>query len=710
MEEIINKRRKSILDLIEEKEYSPMKINELAYFMEVPSGEKHLFEEMLHEMEKDGEILISKRGKIMPLSSMQVFKGVYQGHAKGFGFVMLDDPLAEDIFIPADYCNGAVHKDTVLCRIVAKEGKNYRAEGEIIKVLKRGMTSIVGTFIRSNNFGFVRPDETKIADDIYIPKKYAKGAVNGHKVVVKIVKPSSDNGKNHEGRIVEILGHINDPGVDILSIVRQFDLNDKFSEEVMAEAEKAQEAVSEADFNGRLDLTDVLTVTIDGEDAKDLDDAITLHKEGEIYKLGVHIADVSHYVKEGSELDKEALRRGTSVYLADRVIPMLPHKLSNGICSLNAGENRLALSCLMDIDKNGNVISHSIHETVLNVHQRLSYEGVSAALEGDAVYSKEYEAVLPMLREMGELAEILLNRRMERGSIFFNFQESKITLDEEGRPIDISPRARNFATSIIEEFMLISNETIAEEFYWLQLPFVYRSHAKPDKEKLLSLSEFLSNFGYRIKGKADHPKNIQSLLSKFDGEDEMMIISKAVLRSLKQARYTYENEGHFGLAANYYCHFTSPIRRYPDLQIHRIIKEYITGKLEEKRQKHYNKILPEVCKISSKTEREAEEAERETLNLKKAQYMVDKVGETYEGIISGITNWGIYVELPNTVEGMVSLSDMADDYYIFDQKNYEVVGKDGGKIYKLGQSVNIQVLRADIENRRVDFLMLNDTE
>lgn len=706
--EVYNERKNKITKIINSSEYVPMKISELSFFMEVPSNERDEFNYIIKELENDGELIITKKGKIMPLSDMQLVKGIFQGNAKGFGFVMPDETRTRDIFIPEEYVGGAMHKDLVLAQVVSEMGPNTRAEGRIVKVLKRGLNGIVGTFDRNKNFGFVRPDDPKISSDIYIPKSGAKGAVNGHKVVVKITKPASIENRNPEGKIIEILGHINDPGVDILSIVRQFQIPEEFPQEVLREAENISPYVLEEDMKNRLDLRDILTVTIDGEDAKDLDDAVTLAKEGDIFRLGVHIADVTNYVKEGSPLDKEALKRGTSVYLADRVIPMLPHSLSNGICSLNEEEERLALSCIMDIDKSGNVVSHKIEETIINVNKRLSYEGVELALNDDEYYEKEYAEVLPMLRQMGELSEILRQKRIERGAIEFDFQESKVVLDEKGWPIDIVPRKRTFSTGIIEEFMLVCNETIAQTYYWLEMPFVYRSHAKPDKEKLEALSEFISHFGYSLKGRSNHPKSIQALISRLQDKPEIMLISKVALRSMKQARYTYENEGHFGLAANYYCHFTSPIRRYPDLQIHRIIKENIEGRLDEKRQKHYTKILPEVCKNSSLTERTAEEAERETLNLKKAQYMQDKVGQIFDGIVSSVTNWGIYVELSNTVEGMVSFSDMSDDYYIFDEKNYEVVGEHYGNIYKIGQHVKVSVLRADIENRRIDLLFVRD--
>ena len=457
-----------------------------------------------------------------------------------------------------------------------------------------------------------------------------------------------------------------------------------------------------------MDIRNVTTVTIDGEDAKDLDDAISISKEGDIYHLGVHIADVTHYVKEGAALDKEALKRGTSVYMVDRVIPMLPHKLSNGICSLNPGVDRLALSCFMDIDAKGTVIGHQIAETVIRSDRRMTYTNVAKIVDGtDEEVMREYEDLVPMFLLMQELAEVLRERRHKRGSINFDFPESKIIVDKQGKPIEIKPYERNKATKIIEEFMLIANETIAEDFFWQEIPFVYRTHDNPDEEKIKKLAIFINNFGYSIRlGKEDiHPKELQKLLIKVEDTPEEALISRLTLRSMKQAKYTVANTGHFGLSAKYYCHFTSPIRRYPDLQIHRIIKENLSGSLGEKRIKHYEKILYEVAEHSSKTERRADEAEREVEKMKKVEYMIEHIGETFEGVISGITNWGMYVELPNTVEGMIRVSEMHDDYYIYDEEHYQLVGEHTKEIYKLGQKVTVEVVNADKIQRTIDFAL-----
>lgn len=532
------------------------------------------------------------------------------------------------------------------------------------------------------------------------------GAVDGHKVVAELTSYGGE-GRKPEGKIVEILGHVYDPGVDILSIVKNYDLPVEFPEKVMNQAQRTPDEVSEADRYGRKDLRDWQMVTIDGEDARDLDDAVSLTRDGEHYVLGVHIADVTNYVQERSALDREALNRGTSVYLADRVIPMLPHKLSNGICSLNAGVDRLALSCIMTIDKKGAVIGHEIAETVIHVDERMTYTSVKKILEDrDPDEIGRYENLVPMFELMEELAGILRARRHQRGSINFDFPESKMVLDESGKPLEIKPYDRNVATKIIEEFMLIANETVAEDYYWQELPFVYRTHEAPDDEKMRKLATFINNFGYtmHIGVNEIRPKEVQKLLAKVEGSPEETLISRLALRSMKQAKYTPENTGHFGLAAPYYTHFTSPIRRYPDLQIHRIIKDNLRGRMNEDKIEHYQSILPEVTKHASETERRADEAERETIKLKKAEYMEDHIGEEFEGIISSITKWGIYVELPNTVEGLVHVTNMYDDHYDYYEERYEMIGEHTHKVYKLGQTVRVQVIGTDRLTRTVDFV------
>ena len=537
--------------------------------------------------------------------------------------------------------------------------------------------------------------------------------MTGHKVVVEITDYGEDR-RNPEGKVIEILGHINDPGVDILSVIRRYELAVEFPEEVYAEIEHLGTEVAEADKKGREDLRDLLTITIDGADAKDLDDAVSLKRLGNgNFELGVHIADVSHYVRENTALDKEAYARGTSVYLVDRVIPMLPHKLSNGICSLNPHVDRLALSCLMEVNGRGEVVSHRILESVINSDYRMTYTAVREILEdGAPALLEQYAEILPMLEDMEELRQILGEKRRKRGSVNFDLPESKIILDENGKPIDIKPYEKSIATNMIEEFMLVCNETIAENSFWQEMPFMYRSHQEPDEDKLEKMEQFLRGFGYYLRKKDGeiHPRELQKVLQKAEETDEERIITRMVLRSMMQARYTAENGGHFGLAAKYYCHFTSPIRRYPDLEIHRMIKKMLHGELDEKASAYYRRKMPDWAKHCSKQERVAEDAERDTDALKKVEFMEDKVGQIYEGIISGVTNWGIYVELPNTIEGMVALSQMDDDYYEFDEKKMLVFGKRTKKSYRLGDKVVVSVAKVDRMMGTIDFVFEEENE
>ena len=580
-----------------------------------------------------------------------------------------------------------------------------------MKVLERGMPEIVGTYQLNRDFGFVISDNPKFSKDIFIPRKEAAGIKNGDKVIAVITDYGSGN-KNPEGKIKENLGNIRTPGTDILAIVKSFGIPSEFPEKVMKQAQRVPDHVLDADRDGRLDLRHLQTVTIDGEDAKDLDDAISLTKEGDIYHLGVHIADVSNYVQYNSALDREALKRGTSVYLADRVVPMLPERLSNGICSLNQGEDRLALSCLMDINEKGKVVSHQIAETVINVNERMCYTDVKNILEDtDEEAKKRYDALIPMFFMMKELSGILRNSRHHRGSIDFDFPESKIILNAAGKAIDVKPYEANVATKIIEDFMLMANETVAQEYCTEEIPFVYRTHDNPDPEKVESLLTLLHNQGVKIQKAKEEitPKEIQQIIESIEGLPNEAMISRLVLRSMKQAKYTTECSGHFGLAAKYYCHFTSPIRRYPDLQIHRIIKDNLRGRLmREGRTEHYAEILDEVARQSSVCERRADEAERESDKLKKAEYMSYHLGEEFEGIISGVTGWGLYVELPNTVEGLVHVNTLRDDYYVFDQESYELRGEMTKKVYKLGDKVRVRVADADKMLKTVDFELVSD--
>ena len=707
---LYEKRKNLICELVNDRFYVPMKEKELAAFMQVRPEEREELKLILNDLLMEGRLQISKRGKYTKGEEGGGLIGTFVSHPKGFGFVEIEG-RSEDLYIPESGVNGAFHQDQVQVELLKGQG-GRRQEARIVKILSHGLTRIVGTYQKSKSFGFVIPDLEKISTDIYIPAEGSKGAVTGHKVVVELTNYGDDKHKP-EGRVTEILGHVNDPGVDILSIVKGYDLPVEFEEKILNQAERVGKPVSEADMAGRKDLRFLQMVTIDGEDAKDLDDAVSLTREGENYCLGVHIADVSNYVQENSALDREALKRGTSVYLVDRVIPMLPHTLSNGICSLNQGEDRLALSCLMKVNKKGEVISYEIAETVICVDRRMSYTAVRKILEEeDPEMIREYEELVPMFQDMQELAAILRKKRRQRGSIDFDFPESKIILDQKGNPLSIEPYERNVATDLIEDFMLLANETVAQHFYWQEIPFLYRTHETPDMEKIEKLATFIHNFGYHIKIKTSdhevHPKEIQKLLASIEGTEEEALIARLALRSMKQAKYSVECTGHFGLACDCYCHFTSPIRRYPDLQIHRIIKEQLRGRLMEKRIEHYKEILPEVAKQTSKLERRADEAERETDKLKKAQYMKRHIGETVEGIISGITAWGIYVELPNTVEGMIHVSRLTGDYYYYREETFEMVGRDTGRCFKLGERLRVFVDGVDMVSKSVDFLLAED--
>ncbi len=674
------------------------------------------------EIDKSREAALKEKKKVKKKSA-HIYTGTLTLNVKGFGFVTVEG-FPDDIFIPAKYVGNAFQSDIVEVEVSEKSGRRGpKTEGKILRVVERGIKEIVGTFDQvRKDYGFVIPDRIKLPRDIFITSGRSMGAVNGHKVVVKII----DYGEEHrspEGEIVEILGHINDPGVDILSIVRAFELPEAFPEEVLKEA--AQKSAQEIEpKTWRRDLRDQLMITIDGEDAKDLDDAVSLTYDGEFFHLGVHIADVSEYVKEGSALDVEAYKRGTSVYLVDRVIPMLPHALSNGSCSLNQKEDRYAMSCLMTIDGTGEIVDHEICESIIRVDRRMSYTEVHKMLQDPSICDGGNELedaafVLEMIQQMAGLASILRNKRRRRGSIDFDLPECKITLDKDGRPLEIHPYEHTEANDLIEDFMLAANETVAEHFYWMEAPFVYRVHDVPDEEKIHSLMQLIGAFGYHVRGTGKgktgkkskinpeevHPKEIQKLLAQIAGTPEEGLITRLALRSMKQAKYSPSCTGHFGLAANYYCHFTSPIRRYPDLQIHRIIKEELRGELTEGRREHYREILEGVAHQSSRLERRAAEAERETDKLKKVQYMTEHIGEEYDGIISGITKWGVYVELPNTVEGMIRMQDLPFDTYLYDETTGELFGSNTGRTFRMGNPVKVQVVAADVFNRTIDFIV-----
>lgn len=694
-----------------EKAYNPMKIKELMEALEIKErAQKKEFEVLLKEMQQEGTIIQTKKRKYGVPERMNLVVGRLQGHAKGFGFVIPDVGTVEnDVYVSSQDMNGAMHKDRVIVRLSKNPSRNKKLEGEVIRILSRGNEKIVGTFENSRNFGFVVPDDQRIKQDIYIPKSETMGIENDNKVVVEITEYPVQ-GRNPEGRIIEVLGHKKDVGTDIVSIIRKHELPEKFPPEVIVQANKISNHVREKDIKGRKDLRNEKIVTIDGEDAKDLDDAVSIKKlQNGNYLLGVHIADVSHYVFENSPLDQEAFKRGTSVYLIDRVIPMLPPKLSNGICSLNPQEDRLTLSCSMEINPKGKVINHDIFKAVINSKERMTYKAVTRILEEeDSELIDRYGNLVEDFKLMKELALILRNkRRLGRGAIDFDFSEAKIILDEDGKPIDIRKEERTISHKIIEEFMLVCNETIAEHMYWTSFPFIYRVHEEPDLEKIKDFNDFIHNFGYRIRmGDEVHPKELQNLITKVQDTPEENIISRLMLRTMKQARYMASNLGHFGLAASYYTHFTSPIRRYPDLCIHRIISQMLYHKLDQKKIKKLKHKTIEISSQSSIRERVAEEAERETDDLKKAEYMKGHIGKVFEGIISGVTSFGMFVELANTIEGLVRVSSMDDDYYQYDERYHQFIGERTKNIYKLGDKVIIKVVGVDIPQGQIDFILV----
>ncbi len=710
MEKEINIEMKSkLLSFMKEDAYKPLSYNELLQEFQGDFANTAEFDEVLNSLLGDGSIIVTRKNKYGVTEKMNMVPGRIQGNKKGFGFLIPDNKEIRDLFIPAENLNGAMHNDRVIARLTAGELGTKKSEGEVVKILKRANERVVGTFESSKGFGFVVPDDPRVYQDIFISKSDFGGAKDGYKVVVEITQ-WPEGRRNPEGVVAEVLGHKNDVGTDIISIIRGHNLPEEFPVEVEDQASKIPEVVSEGDIAKRRDLRGKIIVTIDGEDAKDLDDAVSLEilPNGN-YMLGVHIADVTQYVFENSHLDKEALKRGTSVYLVDRVVPMLPRRLSNGICSLNPQIERLTLSCDMEIDSKGKVHSYDIYESVIKTKERMTYKNVNRILtDNDPEVMERYKELVPTFKEMEKLMHILNKRRRSRGSIDFEFEETKIILDKSGKPIDIKPYERGISERIIEEFMLVCNETIAEHMYWKEIPFVYRVHEDPDAEKLQAFNEFIFNFGYHLKGIAEiHPKALQQLTDKIKGTKEERIINTLMLRSLKKARYTSESMGHFGLAAKYYCHFTSPIRRYPDLMIHRIIKEDIHGKLSEKRIKHLKSIIESIAEQSSIRERAADEAERAVEDLKKAEYMRDRIGEEYDGIISNVTSFGMFVELENTIEGLVHMSNMEDDYYQYDEVHHTLVGERKRKTFRIGDNVRIRVQNADIANRTIDFVLVD---
>ena len=697
--------KQTLLSFMREEAYRPMDIQELASIFNINPSEFKAFKRVLKSMEKEGLIIRTKKEKYGVPERLGLIRGTLQVHQKGFAFLLPELEGEKDVFIPGSALNGAMNGDVVLVEITKEDKNGKKREGEVVEVIERTNNEIIGVYEDSQNFGFVVPEDPRLNSDIFISKKDKNGAKTGDLVICEITK-WAEKRKSPEGVIKEILGKKGDKGLDILTIIKKYGLPEEFPQKVLNYAEGIPEEIDEEEYRRRKDLREVRMVTIDGEDAKDLDDAVSITRlDGGKYRLGVHIADVSHYVREKNPLDKEALKRGTSVYLIDRVIPMLPKKLSNRICSLNPKVDRLALSCFMTIDSKGNVLEHEIVESVIRTNERMTYTDVTKILEeNDPELMEKYDYLVDDFRAMEELCKILNARRMRRGAVDFDFEESKIILDENGKPIEIKPYERGIANRIIEEFMLVCNETIAEHMFNQQIPFVYRIHEEPDEEKLAKFREFVYNLGYKMKGGEEtEPKDLQEILNAVEGKKEEKVVSTLLLRSMMQAKYSPQCVGHFGLAAKYYCHFTSPIRRYPDLQIHRIIKEYLNGRLSESRQKKLIDIVEVAARQSSEMERVAQDAEREVDDLKKAEYMQERIGEEFQGIISSVTSFGLFVELPNTIEGLVHVTSLDDDYYIYDEDHLCLIGESSKKVYRLGDEVRVRCSKVDIDNREIYF-------
>lgn len=702
--------KQTLLKFINEPAYKPMEIMELAQIFNINKNEYNAFKKVIKAMERENLIVRDKAGRIGSATKEGTVEGKLQVHPKGFGFVIPDDEEKEDIFIPINSINGAMNGDRVVAKILKEDTAKKKCEGEIISVTERANKNVIGVYQDSRNFGFVISEDKRIPKDIFISKKDKNGAADGDVVIVEITKWAQAD-KKPEGKIKEVVGKKGDVGIDILTIIKKHGLPEQFPPKVLRYADGVEDEISEKEIAGRKDLRNIRMVTIDGEDAKDLDDAVSIERlEDGNYKLGVHIADVSHYVRENNPLDKEAFKRATSVYLIDRVIPMLPKKLSNGICSLNPRVDRLALSCIMTIDKQGKVLDHEIAETVIRTSERMTYTDVTKILrDHDEELIKKYDYLYDDFKAMEELCRILNAKRIKRGAIDFEFEESKIILNEYGKPIEIKPYEREIANRMIEEFMLVCNETVAEHMYWTKIPFVYRIHEDPNEEKLEKFKEFMYNLGYKIKWTNElHPATFQHILELVKGKKEETVVSTLLLRSMMQARYAPECSGHFGLSARFYCHFTSPIRRYPDLQIHRIIKQFLHGEIDEKRSTKLIGIVDAASKQSSEMERVAQDAEREVDDLKKTEYMGDRIGEEFEGIVSSVTSFGMFVELPNTIEGLIRMNDLTDDYYVYDEAQLALVGERTKKTYKLGDAVKVKCDRVSIENREIYFTLVED--
>ncbi|WP_082927419.1 ribonuclease R [Paenibacillus oryzisoli] len=710
-------KENEIISLMQEEAYKPMSYKELEKHFGIGSANEFKdFIKLLNQLEESGHIVRGPNDRYGVPERMNLVKGKLQAHAKGFAFLIPEDREHPDVYINAHDLNTAMNGDIVFVKVTSRSQGGGRLEGEVVRVITRANSQIVGVFQSQDTYAFVIADDKRVTRDIFIPQHAFMGAVSGQKVVVKIVN-YPEGRSAAEGEVIEILGHKDDPGVDILAIIRQHQLPEAFQPEVLAEADAAPDSITEEEIigQGRRDLRAKTIVTIDGEDAKDLDDAVNVEllENGNV-RLGVHIADVSYYVREGTALDIEAYNRGCSVYLTDRVIPMLPHRLSNGICSLNPQVDRLTMSCEMEFDQDLKVVNHEIFTSVIKTKERMTYTNVRKLLTGEAEPEivEKYAYLMDDFKRMEELAGRLRSRRMKRGAIDFDFEESKILVDADGKPTDIVKRERSVAEMMIEEFMLAANETVAEHFTWLKVPFLYRVHEDPDSEKLMNFMEFVTTFGYAMrggKGGAIHARSLQALLEDIKGTPEEGVISKVMLRSMKQAKYDAQSLGHFGLAAEFYSHFTSPIRRYPDLVIHRVIREVLEngGTLPDQRHDYLASRMNDIAQQSSERERVAVDAERDTEALKKAQYMLDKVGEEFEGIISSVTGFGMFIELDNTVEGLIRLSDLTDDYYNHHEKQHALIGERTSKIYRLGDSIKVRVARVSMEDHTIDFELLD---
>ncbi|HHY42627.1 MAG TPA: ribonuclease R [Thermoanaerobacterales bacterium] len=696
-----------LLQFMKEQAYKPMTEGELLTALNIDPGEKDFLIKTLNSMEKQGLIVKNRRGRYGVPEKMNLIIGQLEGHPGGYGFLLPENPELDDIYVSREDMNGAMHGDMVLVRPKVPAKGSSKAEGEVVRILKRSHKTVVGTVERGKQYSFVVPDDKRIFYDLYVPKEKTNGAKNGQKVVAKIIEWPQKR-RNPVGEIIEILGYPEEPGIDILSIIKKYDLPLDFPEKVQKQVQQIPDEVLDEDLVDREDFRNQKIITIDGEDAKDLDDAVSIEVTDGGYRLGVHIADVSYYVKEKSPLDIEALKRGCSVYLVDRVIPMLPPKLSNGICSLNPRVDRLTMSVIIDFDKEANIKSYKITPSVIKTCERMTYTQVNKILEDkDQEMINRFKYLLDDLTAMRELAEKLTQKRFARGSLDFDIEEAKVILDENGHPVDVKKEERRIGNRIIEEFMIAANEVVAEHIFWLKIPLIYRIHEDPDDEKIRSLKEFLYGLGYTLKGTQNlKPKSLQQILEKAKGKPEQRLVNTMLLRSLKQARYSGMNSGHFGLASLYYTHFTSPIRRYPDLIVHRILRKQLNNEIDEKQEKKLSKMVEKVAKISSERERIAEEAERETVDLKIAEYMASKIGETYEAIVSGVTSFGVFVELDNTVEGLVHVSNMEDDYYHFNEKSMALVGERTGRTFRIGDKVKVKVEHVNMAERQIDFVLV----